>query len=278
VHILQNGISMLQLAQGVEWYEGELAHLVFGIAGKDGNEHLQVMADLTEVVSDDDKLAQLLATDDPKVVMAILNAPAAPEESGAPRVQPEPVPAAAGPAMKRLELVIQNESGLHARPAKTLVGLAKQFKSDIRLTCNQKRANAKSMVSVLTLGASFGAAITLEAQGEDEDQALATLAQAIRAGLGETPGSGHSEPARSAPAEAPRPVAVVSPLPSGSSGTIKGVGPPRASPWVRSSITAPSTCSATTTWTAAASWASRRPWTRPSPSCATCTGRCATAS
>jgi len=226
VHILQNGISMLQLAQGVEWYEGELAHLVFGIAGKDGNEHLQVMADLTEVVSDDDKLAQLLATDDPKVVMAILNSPAAPEESGAPviQVQSEPAKEASGPAMKRLELVIQNETGLHARPAKTLVGLAKQFKSDIRLTCNQKRANAKSMVSVLTLGASFGAAITLEVRGEDEDQALATLAQAIRGGLGEAPGSGHGAPARVAAAEAPRPVAVVAPLPSGSSGTIKGIG------------------------------------------------------
>ena len=55
--------------------------------------------------------------------------------------------------MKQLELVIRNQTGLHARPAKVLVNLAKQFKSDIRIQCKDKRANAKSMVSVLTLGA-----------------------------------------------------------------------------------------------------------------------------
>ena len=58
--------------------------------------------------------------------------------------------------MKQIELVIQNRTGLHARPAKVLVNLAKQFKSDISLQHGAKRANAKSMVSVLTLGAVSG--------------------------------------------------------------------------------------------------------------------------
>ena len=48
--------------------------------------------------------------------------------------------------MKQIELVIQNETGLHARPAKVLVNLAKQFKSNISLQHKGKKANAKSMV------------------------------------------------------------------------------------------------------------------------------------
>ena len=56
--------------------------------------------------------------------------------------------------MKQLEITINNETGLHARPAKTLVNLVKQFKSDIVIRHGEKKANAKSLISVLTLGAS----------------------------------------------------------------------------------------------------------------------------
>jgi phosphocarrier protein FPr len=127
--------------------------------------------------------------------------------------------------MKNAELVVINETGLHARPAKTLVALAKQYKSDIRILCNGKKVNAKSMVSVLTLGASCGASILLEVAGEDEEQALAALEQAVRTGLGEGPGSSEQAmPTSAAAPERARPVTVVEPLPSGSSGIIKGIG------------------------------------------------------
>ena len=87
--------------------------------------------------------------------------------------------------MKQLELVIENQTGLHARPAQVLVKLAKQFKADIRIECNQKRANGKSMVSVLTLGAVCGSRVSVEADGEDEDVALTRIAEAIRSKLGD---------------------------------------------------------------------------------------------
>lgn len=87
--------------------------------------------------------------------------------------------------MKQIELVIQNETGLHARPAKVLVNLAKQFKSNISLQNGNKKANAKSMVSVLTLGAARGSQIMLMVDGVDEDQAIADIEAAIRAGLGD---------------------------------------------------------------------------------------------
>ena len=71
--------------------------------------------------------------------------------------------------MKQLEIVIHNPTGLHARPAKVLVKLAKQFQSDIKIRNGEKTANAKSMVSVLTLGASSGTNVTVMVDGEDEE-------------------------------------------------------------------------------------------------------------
>ena len=87
--------------------------------------------------------------------------------------------------MKQIELVINNPTGLHARPAKTFVNLAKQYKSNIRVQHGEKIANAKSLLSMLTLGAERGAHISILVDGEDEDTALAELEQAVISGLGE---------------------------------------------------------------------------------------------
>src|SRR5215212_6046084 len=125
--------------------------------------------------------------------------------------------------MKQIELVIQNETGLHARPAKVLVNLAKQFKSSISIQHGSKRANAKSMVSILTLGAGRGSDITVQIEGEDEENAIAEIEAAIRAGLGDHDHNGHAEskptPVKvEAPVSAPQSSDVVEP------GVIKGVG------------------------------------------------------
>jgi len=87
--------------------------------------------------------------------------------------------------MKQFEIVIQNPTGLHARPAKFFVNLAKQFQSDIRVMHGEKKANAKSMISMLTLGAERGSRISVVVDGEDEELAAAQLEAAIQAGLGE---------------------------------------------------------------------------------------------
>ena len=125
--------------------------------------------------------------------------------------------------MKQIELVIQNETGLHARPAKVLVKLAKQFKSSVNLQYGSKKANAKSMVSVLTLGAGKGSNITLMVDGIDEDQALADIEAAIRAGLGD---ADHEAPveARSAPVEKEPPTVARKDHETAEPGVIKGVG------------------------------------------------------
>lgn len=125
--------------------------------------------------------------------------------------------------MKQIELVIQNQTGLHARPAKVLVNLAKQFKSSISLMHGAKKANAKSMVSVLTLGAGRGSSITLQADGVDEEQALADIEAAIRAGLGD---EDHEMPgdAKPAPVEKEAPTILQQTTEKLEAGVIKGVG------------------------------------------------------
>lgn len=123
--------------------------------------------------------------------------------------------------MKQIELVIQNKTGLHARPAKVLVNLAKQFKSDISLQHKGKRANAKSMVSVLTLGAVNGSDIIVQANGVDEEKAITEIESAIRSGLGDN--DSHME-AESAPSKKEAPVKVPQTTEPVEPGVIKGVG------------------------------------------------------
>lgn len=87
--------------------------------------------------------------------------------------------------MKQLDLIIQNRTGLHARPARVLVDTAKQFTSAVRLHHGAKAANAKSLISVLALGVVHGGAVVLEVDGDDEEQAVVTLCAAVAGGLGE---------------------------------------------------------------------------------------------
>jgi multiphosphoryl transfer protein len=91
--------------------------------------------------------------------------------------------------MQQLELVIQNTAGLHARPARVLVDLAKQFQSAIYLSNGKKRVNGKSLIAVLTLGVTCGQALQIDVSGDDEETAAAALAAAVRDRLGE----GHDE-------------------------------------------------------------------------------------
>lgn len=87
--------------------------------------------------------------------------------------------------MQQLDIIIKNPTGLHARPAKEFVNIAKGFKSNIRVYHGEKMANAKSLISLLTLGVRSGNQIKIEVEGEDEDQALQVLESAVLSGLGE---------------------------------------------------------------------------------------------
>jgi mannitol PTS system EIIA component len=75
-HILKTGISVLQLPEGVAWDEDERVFLVIGIAAS-SDEHVGVLANLADVIDDETKLAELLQTTDPSVILNYLGAPQA---------------------------------------------------------------------------------------------------------------------------------------------------------------------------------------------------------
>lgn len=70
-HILQTGISVLQLTQPVEWDDGDNVFMVIGIAAQ-GDEHVGVLANLADVIDNEETLAELLKTNDPDVVVKYL--------------------------------------------------------------------------------------------------------------------------------------------------------------------------------------------------------------
>lgn len=76
--------------------------------------------------------------------------------------------------------VIQNKTGLHARPASLFVKKASSFKSKIKLKKDDTEVDAKSMLSVLTLGAGQGATITITTDGEDEKEAMQELIKLLQ--------------------------------------------------------------------------------------------------
>jgi phosphocarrier protein len=72
-------------------------------------------------------------------------------------------------------VTIQNRAGIHARPSAMLVQTAKDFQSNIYLEKGNDRINGKSIMGILTLGASFGTEIRVIVEGEDEQTALEAM-------------------------------------------------------------------------------------------------------
>lgn len=76
-------------------------------------------------------------------------------------------------------IVIQNKTGLHARPANKFVNIAKDFKSHITIKKGEKSGDAKSMLNVLAMCISMGSTVELTAEGADEQDAVETLIKYI---------------------------------------------------------------------------------------------------
>ena len=77
------------------------------------------------------------------------------------------------------EVTINNQVGLHARPATFFIQKANEFKSSIWIEKDDRRVNAKSILGVLSLGIVKGTAVNIVADGVDENEAIATLSALI---------------------------------------------------------------------------------------------------
>jgi phosphotransferase system HPr (HPr) family protein len=96
--------------------------------------------------------------------------------------------------MQQAEVRVVNPAGLHARPAALFVEEAKRFACAVRvenLDRPGRTADAKSLLSLLTLGVAKGHTVRLRCEGPDEAEALVALAALVASGLGE----GTGEPA-----------------------------------------------------------------------------------
>ena len=78
-------------------------------------------------------------------------------------------------------IVISNRAGIHARPAAVLVQTAKDFKSNIYFQKDNDQINAKSIMGILTLAATYGTRIKIIAEGEDEEKAVEAMARIFEA-------------------------------------------------------------------------------------------------
>ena len=80
------------------------------------------------------------------------------------------------------DVTIQNNVGLHARPATFFIQKANSYKSTIWVEKDDRRVNAKSLLGVLSLGIIKGMTVTLIADGADENEALDGLSELITTG------------------------------------------------------------------------------------------------
>jgi multiphosphoryl transfer protein len=170
------GVSVVQVPGGVEWNPGETVRLVVGIAAA-SDEHLQILANLTRLLADEEGIEVLATTDDPAVVVERLT-----RAEAASRPPPEPVDV---DGFAAVDVVLAGASGLHARPATHLVEVAQRFDAEVRVRAGEQVVPATSLASLLSLGAGSGTTLTLLARGPQAVEALEVLRGEVAAGLGE---------------------------------------------------------------------------------------------
>ncbi len=87
--------------------------------------------------------------------------------------------------MKQKTVVIQNETGLHARPASLLVEEAESYEAQVQLIYGEQEVNAKSIMGVMSLGIDQSEEIIIAADGEDEAEAVTGLVNLVENGFTE---------------------------------------------------------------------------------------------
>lgn len=87
--------------------------------------------------------------------------------------------------MVEKDFQIQNELGLHARPAALFVQTANNFKSEIQVEKSGKRVNGKSIMGIMMLAAAKGSTIKIKAKGQDANEVIEALGVLIQNRFGE---------------------------------------------------------------------------------------------
>ena len=85
--------------------------------------------------------------------------------------------------MKEIKYVLKDPLGIHARPAGQLIKMAGKYKCDIQIGSNLKMVNAKRIIGVMALTLKQGDEVTLNFNGEDEEEAAAAIEQFLSENL-----------------------------------------------------------------------------------------------
>lgn len=85
--------------------------------------------------------------------------------------------------MKTMTYTIQDELGIHARPAGMLVKEVKKFQSKITLEGNGKKAEAGKLLAIMGMGIKHGTEVTITAEGPDENEAIAAMEEFFKNNL-----------------------------------------------------------------------------------------------
>ncbi|WP_322816724.1 phosphoenolpyruvate--protein phosphotransferase [Chloroflexus sp.] len=173
--IIETGIAVLQVPNGVTWNVGETARFIVGIAAR-SNEHIDILRRLTRVLGDTTLVERLCQTRDPADIVEALTG-----------TRPLAPPQSPGDYNHAIQVVIHNPTGLHTRPATAFVETARRFQAAVRVRYGDAVADGKSLLSLLQLGVSSGASITISAQGTNAPAALAALKALVESGMGEEP-------------------------------------------------------------------------------------------
>jgi phosphocarrier protein FPr len=128
--ILDTGIAVVQIPQGVLWNAGETVHLVVGIAAR-SDEHLGILTNLTHVLDDPERVMRLAHTQNAQEIVDQLMPDASPPSGQLDAAVNNRLVSAPKDFDYSADIVIEGEAGLHARPATALAELAKTFKSDL---------------------------------------------------------------------------------------------------------------------------------------------------
>ncbi len=87
--------------------------------------------------------------------------------------------------MKTEKIVLENGTGLHARPASELAKLSNKFSCNIEIVTSEKRINAKSVLAIMSAGIKTGTELEIVCDGEDEEKAMSEIIEAFNNNFGE---------------------------------------------------------------------------------------------
>jgi len=166
--VRESGLAVLQVPGGIEWHDGQIAHLVVAIAAQ-SDTHITVLRRLTRLIQDEGRLERLRSTASEAEIARALT-----EDSAA--------PASTGPATdlrQRFDWTVDYPTGLHARPAAHWVETARTCPARIQVRHGDQVADAKNLIALLQLGLRCGDEVTISAEGDDEAAALAKICAAV---------------------------------------------------------------------------------------------------